>query len=230
MKPTDIKFNFEQSLATIDSILHSGSVIPRLGSYSAEKLGGARGAFIDATVMVVVFDVTGAEDGNVEDYARVYDILLTQMYDLVACQPLLLYFDWDGERLRAVFNTTKKPHIDAMVDVAGRIISLTDVINYKIRKETGIKFKVRTAVDFGKVFAVPVGEQGSLMTGKIFSETEHQLSQGTKNVILSNFIYKNMKDEYKSLFSPIGVFATEYEADIVNIGMNNWLKKQIGKL
>ena len=39
-----------------------------------------------------------------------------------------------------------------------------------------------------------------------------------------------MKDEYKSLFSPIGVFATEYEADIVNIGMNNWLKKQIGKL
>lgn len=230
MKPTDIKFNFEQSLATMDSILHSGSVIPRLGSYSAEKLGGARGAFIDATVMVVVFDASGVEEAENDDYARAYDILLTQMYDMMVSQPLLLYFDWDGEKLRAVFNTTKKPHIDAMMDVAGRIISLTDVINYKIRKETGIKFKVRTALDFGKVFAVPVGEQGSLMTGKIFSETEHQLSQGTKKVILSEFIYKNMKDDYKAWFSPIGVFATEYEADIVNIGMNHWLKKQIGKL
>ena len=230
MKPTDIKFNFEQSLATMDGILHSGSVIPRTGAYSMEKLGGARGAFMNATVMVTVFETMGVEEAKVEDYAIAYDILLSQMYDLVASQPLLLYFDWDGEKLRTVFNTTKKPHIDAMVDVVGRIISLTDVINYKIRKDTGIKFKVRTSVDFGKVFAVPVGEQGSLMTGKIFRETENQLSQGAKKVILSEFIYKNMKDEYKALFSPIGVLATEYEADIVNIGMNSWLKKQVGKL
>lgn len=230
MKPTDIKFNFEQSLATMDGILHSGNVIPRPGAYPTEKLGGARGAFMDATVMVAVFDATGVEEAQNEDYARAYDILLTQMYDLVASQPLLLYFDWDGEKLKVVFNTTKKPHIDAMVDVAGRIVSLTDVINYKIRKDTGIKFMVRTAVGFGKVFAVPVGEQGSLMTGKIFRETEYLLTHGTKKVILSGFIYKNMKDEYKALFSSIGAFATEYEANIVNIGMNNWLKKQLGKL
>ena len=230
MKPTDIKFNFEQALATMDSILHSGSVIPRQGPYSAEKQGGARGAFIDATVLVATFEASGADDAKDEDYARAYDILLTQMYDMVSCQPLLLFFDLDGEKLRAVFNTTKKPHIDAMVDVAGKIISLTDVINYKIRKETGIRYKVRVAIDYRKVFTVVVSEQGNLMTGKVFCETENRLTQSTKKLVASDFIYKNLKEDYKTLFKPIGVFAMDYEADIVNIGMNSWLKKQIGTL
>lgn len=107
----------------------------------------------------------------------------------------------DGEKLRTVFNTTKKSHIDAMVDVAGKIISLTDVINYKICKKTGIRYKVRVAIDYRKVFAVVVGEQGHLMTGRVFSETEYRLTQSTRKLVASDFIYKNLKEDYKKFSS-----------------------------
>lgn len=227
MKPIESKYNFEQSLNVMDSILRSGEVIPRPGSFTSEQVSGARGAFMKATVLVATFGAEGTDGASDSNMARAYDVLLTQVYDLMAGQPLLLYLDWDGERLRAVFNTTKKPHIDAMVDMAGKIISLTDVINYKVHKETGIKFNVSTAVDYGEVFSVPIGEAGVLMTGKVLRETEGMLSRAAgKRVVISRFILQNLKDDYQKLFEAIGIFKMEYHADIVNIGMHNWLKKQ----
>lgn len=227
MKPIESKYNFEQSLNVMDSILWSGEVIPRPGTYTSEQASEARGVFMQATVLVATFDAEGTNEANDSNMARAYDVLLTQVYDLMVGQPLLLYFDWDGERLRGVFNTTKKPHIDAMVDMAGKIISLTDVINYKIRKETGIEFKVHTALDYGNVFSVSIGEEGVLMTGKVLRETEGMLSRADgKRVVISQFIYKNLKEDYRNLFESNGIFAIEYHADIVNIGMHNWLKKQ----
>lgn len=227
MKPIESKYNFEQSLNVMDSILQSGAVIPRPGSFASEQVSDARGAYLKATVLVATFNVEGTDGVSDSNMASTYDVLLTQVYDLMAGQPLLLYFDWDGERLRAVFNTTKKPHIDAMVDMAGKIISLTDIINYKVHKETGIKFNVCTAMDYGKVFSVSVGEAGVLMTGKVLRETEEMLNRAAgKRVVISHFIHQNLKDDYQKLFEAIGIFKIEYHADIVNIGMHNWLKKQ----
>ena len=46
-----------------------------------------------------------------------------------------------------------------------------------------------------------------------------------KRVFLSNVIYDNLNDKNKDLCSKDGG-RNIYQADVINIGMNDWLKRQ----
>lgn len=232
MKRNDREFVFEEALRKIDSILSHAEVIGKQGSYDPQEAKAAGGAFLDSTVVVAQFESDTFADASIENQGIAQHVLLSMIDSLVSCQPLLLNYDWDGRQLRAVFNTTKKPHIDAVLDVAAKTISMTDIINYKIGKVTGITFRINVAIDYGRLFNIITDEGEGLWSGEILRNTEELISQAyEKRIVVSRFIYRNLKDDYQHLFKSVNVFedGSPYHADIINIGLNNWLKEQKGK-
>jgi hypothetical protein len=226
MEPISTKFNLNDSVEQMDQILKSGDVIFKNGKYTPEDTLGARGAIMNAAIVSVLFTPHFSQEPSPESWAVVNDVLLSQIYKLVGSQPMLLNFEWNGCRLHAVFNTTHKEHIDVLLDSVGKIISLTDVINYKIA-ETGCSFQVRAAIDYGKVMAVPVDGNKTLWKVDGIQKLDEYLNNPyIKRLIITKFIHNNLKQGYQELFVEEDNNANGiYQADIVNIGMNNWLKE-----
>lgn len=230
MKRTNIEFVLDDVLQKIDGILSSAKIIDQQGSYDPQQAKTAGGAFVESAVFVAKFNLDSSNNMSLKNQAVANHILLSVVYSLISCQSFLIYFDWDGHLLRAVFNTTKKTHIDATLDVAAKLISMTDVINYKIGNETGITYRIKAAIGFGRLFNIITEDNESLWSGDILKETEKLIDQSSeKRIVVSKFIYRNLKEEYQNLFKPVNVFDTDgpFHADIINIGLNNWLKERI---
>lgn len=230
MKPINTKFNLYDSLEEIDQILKSGDVIMKKENYTPEDAKGARGSIINASVVSAKFIPVAKSNQSPENWARANDILLSQIYAMVACQPQLLNFEWDGCILHAIFNTTHKEHMDALLDTVGKILSLTDVINYKVA-ETGWSFKIKAAIDYKKTLSVPIDKDTTLWKVDSLFELDKLLDDlNSKRLIISKFIYNNLKEGYQALFEGTEPFGSKtYQAEIVNIGINNWLKEQRGE-
>ena len=230
MKAIHTKFNFNDSLEQMDEILKSDGIIMKNKPYIEDDAKGARGSIISATIVSLKFTPDSGIKDSPEKWVVTNDILLSQIYALVASQPLLLNVEWDGYKLNAIFNTTHKEHVDAVLDTVAMLISLTDVINYKI-EEQGWSFKVKAVMDYGKVLSIPIDEGNTLwkIDGLvILDEILNRLN--TKRLVITRFIFNNLKESYQSLFEKIEPFDSKYyHGDIVNIGMNNWLKKQKGE-
>lgn len=230
MKAIDFKFNLNDSLEKMDGILNSDDVIIKNQIYTSENAKDARGAIVDASVVSALFTPSSATKEAPGKWAVAHDILMSQIYALVASQSKLLNLEWDGYRLNAIFNTTYKEHIDALLDSVGMLISLTDVINYKI-KDTGWSFKIDVVMDYGKVLSVPVEGGNTLWKIDGIMVLDELLKDlNMKRLVITKIIYNNLKENYQTLFEAIEPFDSKYyHADIVNIGINNWLKKQRGE-
>ena len=226
MGPNNTKFNFNESLEQMDYILKSGDVIVNRDPSIPLNTKGAKGIVMFASVVGVKFTPIQHTNANQESWARVKGVLLTQLYALVASQPLLLNLDWDGNWLHAIFNTTTKDHIDATLDSVAKILSLTDVINFKI-KETGWSFDSFAAFDYRKVLAISAESGTMLWTIDQVTDLDKLLEGGDyKRLIITEIIYNNLKSNYQDLFIKDSLAdKTTYHASIVNIGMNNWLKE-----
>ena len=230
MKPIDTKFVFNESLEQMDYILKSSDVIvKRDPSNKIEVRGATKGIDLFASVVSVKFTSIQYLNANQENWARVKGVLLTQIYSLVAAQPLLLGFEWDGNWLHAIFNTTSKDHVDNLLDSVAKILSLTDVINHKI-KETGWSFKQVAAIDYRRVLGISAEKGLVLWTIDQVHELDQMLEMDVnKRLIITETIYNNLKNEYQGLFRQDSSGSkTTYHANIVNIGMNNWLKENVG--
>lgn len=230
MKPVNTKFNLNDSLDEIDQILKSGDVVMRKENYTPEDSKGARGSIINVSVVSAKFIPVAKSNQSLENWAKANDALLSQIYAMVACQPQLLNFEWDGCMLHAIFNTTHKEHIDGLLDTVGKILSLTDVINYKVA-ETGWSYIIKAAIDYKKALSVPINKDTTLWKVDGLFELDELLDDlNTKRLIISKFIYNNLKEGYQALFQGLEPFDSKiYQADIVNIGINNWLKEQRGE-
>lgn len=230
MRQIDIRFDFDESLNNIDKILEVDENVYK-GSYHSVNTDSGRGSLVTASVVVFKFTMDTSPSALSLNKAKAMDILMSQIYLVVAGQPLLQHFEWDGEMLRSVFTTYKKYHIDNVLDSVAKIISMTDVINHKIWKRLGVRYYVKAAIDYGNLFAIPVMGDEPLWGGRKLKDTSELLGTASeRRVIISKFVYNNMKEDYQKLFEPIDSFdpSSPFHADIINIGINNWLKEQRG--
>lgn len=227
MKTINTKFSFNESLEQMDFILKSGEIIEKRDFFIPGEDNGPKSSILNASVICVKYSSAFKPGADLETWAKVNNILISQIFNLAVSQPLLLNMEWDGDKLFAIFNTTLKEHVDSVLDSVGKILSLTDVINYKI-KETGLSFNVFAAFDYKRVLSVPTGENNTLWKIDNVQELERLLDEDNgKRLVITEFIYNNLKDSYRKLFeSNSSLGNATFYADIVNIGINNWLKER----
>jgi hypothetical protein len=113
--------------------------------------------------------------------------------------------------------------------------SLVDILNFKLKKRGYQTYEVGVGLDYGRALMIKAGNKGSglndvVWMGDVVNQACHLCNEANsgyfdKRVFLSNVIYDNLNDKNKNLCSKDGG-RNIYQADVINIGMSDWLKRQ----
>lgn len=237
MKATNYKYDLNSSVSRIDEILdasndafvESDSIVDR------EKLTYTNGFYVLCTALFVdIRDSSNMTDAHKRPVlAKIYRSFISEMVALMNGHETCREVNINGDCVWCVCETNYKKDIDGVFSLAAKACSLVDILNYKLKKKGYQRYEVGVGIDYGRALMIKAGYKGSsiqdvLWMGDVVNQACHLSNEANsgyfdKRVFLSNIIFDNLNDENKKLCSKDGG-RDIYQADVVNIGMNDWLK------
>ncbi len=239
MKATNKQYDFNSSLSRIDEILdasndsfkESDSIVNR------EKLTYKNGFYVYCTALFVdIRDSSNMTDAHKRPVlAKIYRSFISEMVALMNGHDTCREVNINGDCVWCVCETKYKTDIDGVFSLAAKACSLVDILNYKLKKKNYQTYQVGVGIDYGRALMIKAGNDGSAINdvvwmGDVVNQACHLCNEANsgffdKRVFLSNIIYDNLNDNNKALCSKDGG-RDIYQADVVNINMSKWLKKQ----
>lgn len=239
MKATNKQFNFDSSLSRIDEILDASndSFVESDSIVDRERLTFKNGFYVYCTALFVdIRDSSNMTDAHKRPVlAKIYRSFISEMVALMNGHDTCREVNINGDCVWCVCETKYKTDIDNVFSLAAKACSLVDILNYKLKKKNYQTYQVGIGIDYGRALMIKAGNSGSdindvVWMGDVVNQACHLCNEANsgyfdKRVFLSNIIYDNLNDSNKALCSKDGG-RDIYQADVVNIGMNEWLKKQ----
>lgn len=239
MKATNKQYDFNSSLSRIDEILdasndsfkESDSIVNR------ERLTYKNGFYVYCTALFVdIRDSSNMTDAHKRPVlAKIYRSFISEMVALMNGHDTCREVNINGDCVWCVCETKYKTDIDGVFSLAAKACSLVDILNYKLKKKNYQTYQVGVGIDYGRALMIKAGNDGSAINdvvwmGDVVNQACHLCNEANsgffdKRVFLSNIIYDNLNDNNKALCSKDGG-RDIYQADVVNINMSKWLKKQ----
>lgn len=240
MKATNVpSFNLESSLKRIDAILDAdnkqfeeANSIP-----SREKLTYTNGFYVDCAALFVDIreSSTMTDEHKRPVLAKVYRSFISEIVALFNENNITKEVNIHGDCVWCVCDTPYKSDIDELFSMTARACSMVDILNYKLKKKGYTTYSVGVGIDYGRALMIKAGCEGSgindvIWMGDVVNQACHLCNDANsgyfdKRVFLSNVIYNNLNEDNQKLCSK-DVGRDIYQANIVNITMNDWLKKQ----
>lgn len=240
MKATNVpSFNLESSLKRIDAILNAdnkqfeeANSIP-----SREKLTYTNGFYVDCAALFVDIreSSTMTDEHKRPVLAKVYRSFISEIVALFNENNITKEVNIHGDCVWCVCDTPYKSDIDELFSMTARACSMVDILNYKLKKKGYTTYSVGVGIDYGRALMIKAGCEGSgindvIWMGDVVNQACHLCNDANsgyfdKRVFLSNVIYNNLNEDNQKLCSK-DVGRDIYQANIVNITMNNWLKEQ----
>jgi class 3 adenylate cyclase len=240
MKATNVpSFNLESSLKRIDAILNAdnkqfeeANSIP-----SREKLTYTNGFYVNCAALFVDIreSSTMANEHRRPVLAKVYRSFISEIVALFNENNITKEVNIHGDCVWCVCDTPYKSDIDELFSMAARACSMVDILNYKLKKKGFTTYSVGVGMDYGRALMIKAGCDGSgindvIWMGDVVNQACHLCNDANsgyfdKRVFLSNVVYNNLNEDNQKLCSK-DVGRDIYQANIVNITMNNWLKEQ----
>lgn len=237
MKATNYKYDLDSSVSRIDEILdasndefvESDSIVDR------EKLTYTNGFYVHCTALFVdIRDSSNMTDAHKRPVlAKIYRSFISEMVALMNGHDTCREVNINGDCVWCVCETNYKKDIDGVFSLAAKACSLVDILNYKLKKKDYQRYEVGVGIDYGRALMIKAGYKGSsiqdvLWMGDVVNQACHLSNEANsgyfdKRVFLSNIIFDNLNDDNKKLCTKDGG-RDIYQADIVNIGMNDWLQ------
>ena len=239
MEATNKKYDFDASLSRMDEILdasndsfeESDSIVDR------NKLTYNNGFYVYATALFVdIRDSSTMTDAHKRPVlAKIYRSFISEMVALMNGHPSCKEVNINGDCVWCVCETNFKKDIDGVFSLAAKACSLVDILNFKLGKRGYHTYEVGVGMDYGRALMIKAGNKGSSLNdvvwmGDVVNQACHLCNEANsgyfdKRVFLSNVIYDNLNDNNKNLCTKDGG-RNIYQADVINIGMNDWLKEQ----
>lgn len=240
MKATNIpSFNLESSLKRIDAILNAdnnqfeeANSIP-----NRDKLTYTNGFYVNCAALFVDIreSSTMTDEHKRPVLAKVYRSFISEIVALFNENNITKEVNIHGDCVWCVCDTPYKSDIDELFSMAARACSMVDILNYKLKKKGYTTYSVGVGIDYGRALMIKAGCEGSgindvIWMGDVVNQACHLCNDANsgyfdKRVFLSNVIYNNLNEDNQKLCSK-DVGRDIYQANIVNITMNNWLKEQ----
>lgn len=237
MKATNYKYDLNSSVSRIDEILdasndefvESDSIVDR------EKLTDTNGFYVHCTALFVdIRDSSNMTDAHKRPVlAKIYRSFISEMVALMNGHDTCREVNINGDCVWCVCETNYKKDIDGVFSLAAKACSLVDILNYKLKKKGYQRYEVGVGIDYGRALMIKAGYKGSgiqdvLWMGDVVNQACHLSNEANsgyfdKRVFLSNIIFDNLNDDNQKLCSKDGG-RDIYQADVVNIGMNDWLQ------
>lgn len=239
MKATNKQYDFNSSLSRIDEILdasndsfkESDSIVNR------ENLTYKNGFYVYCTALFVdIRDSSNMTDAHKRPVlAKIYRSFISEMVALMNGHDTCREVNINGDCVWCVCETKYKTDIDGVFSLAAKACSLVDILNYKLKIKNYQTYQVGVGIDYGRALMIKAGNDGSAIDdvvwmGDVVNQACHLCNEANsgffdKRIFLSNIIYDNLNDNNKTLCSKDGG-RDIYQADVVNINMSKWLKKQ----
>lgn len=224
------KYDLSASLGRMAEILDSAGDEYRKYPYIPQEgiMEGHKGYFVDCAVLVsrLYFNTN---DIKALSLAKVYDMYIGETKRIMAESELCNKIIVHGNTIVGVYNTGKEGYLNELLDVAGRLISLTDVINAKVgRKDSPLLGNV-CALETGYLFAVKADE-GLDYFGGMLNRTEGWIAKPEeekelRGLYISQKVRDGLKEQYQRFFQSQDSNGL-YHGMIENVGMARWVKEQ----
>lgn len=232
-------YDFTKALARIDEILNADNsnfedkdTIP-----SRYELTFSNGFYVYCTALFV--DIRDSSSMTNEHrrpvLAKIYRSFISEMVALMNSFGKTKEININGDCVWCVCETPFKADIDEVFSLAARVCSMVDVLNYKLKKKGYTTYEVGVGIDYGRALMVKAGHKNAeindvVWMGDVVNNACHLCNAANsslfdKRVFLSNVIYDNLNETNQKLCSKDNA-RDIYQANIVNIGMNKWLKEQ----
>ena len=239
MKATNKQYDFNSSLSRIDDILDASndSFVESDSIVDRERLTFKNGFYVYCTTLFVdIRDSSNMTDAHKRPVlAKIYRSFISEMVALMNGHDTCREVNINGDCVWCVCETKYNADIDNVFSLAAKACSLVDILNYKLKKKNYQTYQVGIGIDYGRALMIKAGNDGSAINdvvwmGDVVNQACHLCNEANsgffdKRVFLSNIIYDNLNDNNKALCSKDGG-RDIYQADVVNINMSEWLKKQ----
>lgn len=193
-----------------------------------DTLKGCRGSYTECVVLTsrLYFKERSI---SILNLAKIYDVFLKEGYAIMSSNQLCKEVLFHGNIMTAIFNVGGVGFMDELLDVAGRISSLPDVINVRIgRKEKPLIGNV-CAMDKGYQFALAVAGEIKYFGGMI-SKMEEWINKPAageeelRGLYISKRAAEILKEDYKGFFKESEI-EDVLHGKVANVGMAAWIKE-----
>lgn len=239
MEATNTEYNFNESIIRIDNILNASndSFEEKDNFPNRNSLTYTNGFYVDcAALFVDIRDSSIMTDKQRRPVlAKIYRSFISEMVALMNGYEKCKEVNINGDCVWCVCDTPYKKDIDEVFSLAAKVCSLADILNYKLNKKNYQTYDIGVGIDYGRALMIKAGYSGSgindiVWMGDVVNQACHLCNEANsslfdKRVFLSNIIYENLNENNKKLCTKDNG-RDIYQANVVNIKMNNWLKKQ----
>jgi class 3 adenylate cyclase len=236
MEATHSDYDFSESLKRIDEILDASntSYEDSKGIPARDRLTFTNGFNVQVTVIFV--DIRGskalAEKHTRPVLAKIYRSYISEVVAALRSSDTISEIFIEGDGVWGVFNTTTKPHVDDVFQIAGRVASLIDVLNVQFEKKGYSKIDVGIGVDDGDSLYIKAGYKGSginevVWVGRVIGQAAALCSHGHRSytderIMVSELVYGSLTDTHKR-FLRWNAERGCWHGNVVNLQMNEWV-------
>ena len=232
-------FSLDSSLKRIDEILDADnkSFVDSKSIPSRDNLTYSNGYYVQCAALFVDIRDSGSmtDEHKRPVLAKIYRSFISEMVALFNDNSITKEVNIHGDCVWCVCDTPYKSNIDELFSLAARACSLVDILNYKLEKKGYTTYSVGVGIDYGRALMIKAGTNGSgindvVWMGDVVNQACHLCNEANsgyfdKRVFLSNVIYDNLNEPNQKLCSK-DAGRDIYQANIVNVVMNDWLKNQ----
>jgi class 3 adenylate cyclase len=239
MKSNYIAYDFEKSRKRIDDILDAKDIsyeevekIP-----SRDKLTFNNGFYVTKTIALFI-DIRGSTKMSAAytrpTLAKIYRSYISECAAIVNGNSNCAEVNIHGDCVWGVFDAQYRYQIDDVFSTAAELSSIIDTLNCKYRKKNIDPISVGIGMDFGRVLMIKAGYDGSglndvVWMGEVVNDARKLGSHGNRTLfdcetMVSDVFYSNLNDHNKALLT-WNSNRSCYHGNIINTGMENWLKE-----
>lgn len=166
--------------------------------------------------------------------AKIYRAFISEMVALLNSDINVREVNIVGDCVWAVYNTTQKPQIDGVFNIAAQANSLIKLLNHHFNKKNISLIKIGIGVDYGRVLMIKAGYSGSGINDVIYmgdvvnraAHLAHEAGRGWSDPLyVGSDIFVNLNEHNQNLlkYQHVRDLGIIYTGDVMNVYMDEWV-------
>lgn len=239
---TTTAYDVATSDVRIKEILDSAETFDEVTAIpSRDRLTHSNGFYVNCTAVFIDIRESSKlpENHTRPVLGKIYRAYLSECVAIMNSDPNCREVVINGDCVSGIMNTPYKQDIDTAFETTAKLNSLVNILNWRLEQKGYIPIRCGIGIAYGRALMMKAGYKGSglndvIWMGDVVNESSNLCHQGhkgiRKSIQVSTDVYGNMNDYNKNLLSPIygglDLQPIQYEGDIINKVMDNWLTEQ----
>ncbi len=158
-------YDAEKGIERIDAILNSDvtQMVEKPSIQPRKNLTYSNGFFVNITSLFI--DIIGADDLNDKHksttIAKIHRSFISECYALLMSEPTIREINLFGDSIWGIFDTPNQSDVESVIKMAGKLNTLVEMLNTRLKKKRYSELSVGIGVDSGRSLMVKAGFSGS---------------------------------------------------------------------